>query len=454
MNEELAELLRTPREDLDIELKRWMEPTDKEVQGKFAKELLALRNHGGGFLVVGFKDENPPVPDPNRPADLNGYDSDYFNNIIKRYAEPSFHCVSYVVKHPETGLEYPVVVVPGGATAPVRCKSDSPDGGKSAKLDTYYIRRPGPESSPPQSGAEWDTLLQRCLLARKDELLSTFAAMLGASSGSFAAGLALANPAKAFEALTAFRNSAVAGLEALQAGQLAKGDPATLPHGRNILSAHIIGDLKQLNQRELLDVMAGLRRYTGWSPLYVFNRKELAPYPLDDKVIECWLARDEGRDEAHADFWRVSVDGMVTLVRGYQEDGPEMTNEKTGLPAGTGMELTFAIWRVAEFLLRIEELGEKLANGPFSVQFIADWEGLQGRKLFSYGHRRNLSDDYAAQTPVCRVEVELYPNEIKAALPAVCSRVVGSLLRRFSFFEPPAQLFGEEVGKLLRREYV
>jgi len=47
MNEELQELLRFPREDLDIELKQWMDIQDKSVQAKFAKELLALRNHGG-----------------------------------------------------------------------------------------------------------------------------------------------------------------------------------------------------------------------------------------------------------------------------------------------------------------------------------------------------------------------------------------------------------------------
>ena len=60
MNDELQELLRFPREDLDVELKQWMDINDKNVQAKFAKELLALRNHGGGYLVVGFKDGRSP----------------------------------------------------------------------------------------------------------------------------------------------------------------------------------------------------------------------------------------------------------------------------------------------------------------------------------------------------------------------------------------------------------
>lgn len=453
MNDELQELIRTPREDLDIELKRWMDPNDKNVQAKFAKELLALRNHGGGYLVIGFKDELPPVPDPDRPETLNAFDSDYFNNIVKRYAEPGFHCMSYAIAHPITGEKYPVVVVPGGAKSPVRCKADSPDGGKSIKLDTYYIRRPGPESSPPQTGSEWDALMQRCLLGRKDELLATFSAMLGSSANTFSDGLPISHPIKPFEALSNFQRVAVSHLEQLQAEKLSTGDPACFPHGRYILSAHIIGELKQVSQRELLALMSSLTTYTGWSPLYVFNREELAPYPIDNKIVECWLARAEARDSAHADYWRVSTDGLVTLVRGHQEDAPEVAEGVGGVPVGTGLELTLPVWRVAEYILRVAELGEKLAVGPFRIQFIVDWEGLEGRKLFSFGRRRLLNNNYTAHTPNFHIEVEVTPEEVKAALPSVCAKIVGPLLRKFSFFEPPSRFYEEEIQKLIKREH-
>lgn len=61
MNDELQELLRSPLEDLDIELKQCMDPADKVVQAKLAKELLALRNHGGGYLLIGFQDGHPSL---------------------------------------------------------------------------------------------------------------------------------------------------------------------------------------------------------------------------------------------------------------------------------------------------------------------------------------------------------------------------------------------------------
>lgn len=213
-NEDLGELLRAPREQLDIEIKQWMDPADKSDQARFAKALLALRNHGGGYLIVGFKDGHPVVPDADRPANLEGFSSDAFNNIIKRYAEPAFHCTSHVVAHPLSGECYPVVVVPGGAKAPVRCRSDSPDGGKTVHVDTYYVRRPGPESSPPQSGAEWDALLERCLLHRKDELLKSFAAILKPEQHVGARGAIASHP---FSALRAFRDAALTRLTEIQA---------------------------------------------------------------------------------------------------------------------------------------------------------------------------------------------------------------------------------------------
>lgn len=450
MNEELQELVRVPREDMNIELKRWMDPSDKVVQAKFAKELIALRNHGGGFLVIGFLDEHPPVADPNRPTDLAAFNTDYFNGIVKRYAEPPFHCVSHVVAHPESGATFPVVHVPGGSAVPVRCKSESPDGGKSIKLDSYYIRRPGPESSTPQTGAEWDALLERCLLNRGEDLMSKMASLLGAGRASMAQG-AEAAAKHPFTELREFRDSALARLEELQQA-LPEEDPARFKHGRYVLAARIVGEMVPMTVTEALERMRGLRQYTGWSPMYIFTKPGLEPYPVGDDLIECWLRREAPADTAHSDFWRASTNGCVVLVRGHQEDAAEVS-ASGGAPApGGGIELTLPVWRTAEFLLRVRELGERWANGPFRIQLIAQWDGLAGRRLFSHGGRRHLSNDYVAHSASWSGEAEFEPGEVDAALPTVVSKLLGPLYRRFSFFDAPAQLYDDEVRKLVRRE--
>jgi hypothetical protein len=450
MDEDLQELVRSPREDLNIELKRWMDPADKVVQAKLAKELLALHNYGGGYLVIGFKDEHPVVPDAEgRPADLSAFSTDSFNNIVKKFAEPSFHCMSHIVKHPETGEVYPVIVVPGGSKVPVRCKADAPDG-KSIKLDTYYTRRPGPESAPLQTAAEWDSLLQRCLLNRKEELLASLYGLLG-SERTALAGVPAAAPVSPFEQLRQFRDAAVSRLEELQAG-LPEGVGARFEHGRYILSARILGELKEVNPVEMLELMRGLPRHTGWPPLSIFTRAELEPYLVGDDVIECWLARDPSaaRDADHSDFWRVSTKGEVTLVRGLQEDAPS-----DYMPApGSSLEVTLPAWRIGEFILRIRNLGERLALGAFRIQLLVQWEGLAGRKLFSYRGRRAVFEDFIAREANYSRELEVSVERIDAALPAVVADVTTPLLRRFSFFEPPAGFYEEELNKMHRGDLV
>lgn len=450
MNEELQELLRTPREDMDIELKQWMDPTDKVVRAKLAKELLALRNHGGGYLVIGYKDGHPPTPDYNRPTDLSVFSTDAVNNIVKKYAEPPFHCTSYLIDHPGSGEQYPVIVVPGGAQVPVRCKSDSPDDGKSIRKDAYYIRRPGPESSPPQSAAEWDVLLEQCLLSRKEALLASLSGLLGVGRSGLLSGATLPEPKHPFTELRAFRDDAVSRLVSLQA-TLPEDAGARFLHGRYILSARILDTLKKVSTSEMLDILSRLPKYTGWSPIHIFTRRELEPYPYGDDIIECWLAREEPQDPGHADFWRVSTNGMVTLIRGHQEDSPEINRD--GLAPGTGIELTLPPWRIAEFILRVAALARRLTEDNFRLQLIVQWEGIAGRKLFSYGGRRMLFQEYVAHDPNFSIEIEATPEEIESALPNVIAKTVTPLLRRFSFFEPPTEFYNEEISKLLNREY-
>ena len=52
--ERLAGLLIDPREDLDFEVKNWLNlQGSNEDKATFAKAVLALANHGGGFVALG-----------------------------------------------------------------------------------------------------------------------------------------------------------------------------------------------------------------------------------------------------------------------------------------------------------------------------------------------------------------------------------------------------------------
>jgi len=87
INARFEDWLISPTETLDFEVKNWLDLTDVEARGTVAKALIALENHGGGFLLIGFsEDKGRLIPNQQRPASLAQYGTDVINAIINKYA--------------------------------------------------------------------------------------------------------------------------------------------------------------------------------------------------------------------------------------------------------------------------------------------------------------------------------------------------------------------------------
>jgi hypothetical protein len=51
----LRELLVYLHEDLDVKLKDWLDPSSEEDKANLAQAILAIANHGGGYVVLGVR---------------------------------------------------------------------------------------------------------------------------------------------------------------------------------------------------------------------------------------------------------------------------------------------------------------------------------------------------------------------------------------------------------------
>ena len=71
MIEDLSDLVDNPRETLEIEVKQWFDLGESVVRAKLARHMAALSNHGGGYLVFGFRDDL--TVDPGRPSSLDEF---------------------------------------------------------------------------------------------------------------------------------------------------------------------------------------------------------------------------------------------------------------------------------------------------------------------------------------------------------------------------------------------
>ncbi len=439
--EDLGGLLATPNESPAVEFKSWLDFTDVEHRGLLAKAAMALANQGGGHLVLGFSDEGSVLRPVSRPAGLPPYDQDAINGVIKKFADPAFHCRLTQVAHPVTGVEHPVIVVPGGHGTPIMSRSATPKG--TVVLHACYIRRPGPESAPASTSADWNSLLERCLRNRKADMLD---AIRGILQGNLrAADVPLAPSAAALQ--DAFVEDARNKWNTLVA-PLPASDPARFPLGRYEIDFRFEAAASGLSA--LLEAMtsASGTRFTGWPPFWLPERPEIAPQPVDG-AVQCWLGLPETArlpgDAAHCDFWRVTPGAKAYLARGLQEDGLD------GRTPGTLFDVTLPIWRTGEVLLYAGRLASAMGAAG-ELAFKVRWSGLQGRSLtFVTDWSRSTGGNHRAAQDAVEVSASIPLASIEDNLPEILHSLLRPLYETFTFFDLPDWLVSQELSKMRKK---
>ncbi len=312
----LQDLVTHPRESLDTELKGWLDLSWGEHKADLAQAMLALANHGGGYILVGFEESGGTwVAAEPRPADLSQYTQDNVNGVVQSYAEPTFHCEVHHIAHPMTGRAFPVVVVPGGHRLPIRAKRDGPNR-KHVLENSYYIRRPGPKSECPQTGQEWDQLIHRCLLAAREDLVDSIRGVL---LGPNVHGAGPSVEEERRPRLDNWIEASEARWQSVLKQRLPSEDPWRFKHGTWSVAYAVQGNVKPLSLSAFKELLAQVQGHeTGWPPWWVPTKQDITPYAFDE-TIECWLGDSPSAGPDHSDFWRASPDGLMYLVRGYYE---------------------------------------------------------------------------------------------------------------------------------------
>ena len=435
-------LLRSPSESLEVEIKDWLDPASRQDQAKLAKAMIALANHGGGRILIGFS-ESPQGYHPStddRPTNLDSYSTDSINDIVKRYAEPIFHCICDHVPHPETGQPHPVIRVPGGHKTPIRSKRAGP-AGKTIRQNVYYIRRPGPASEEPRSGGEWDEFLRRCIVNARGNLVKQFRLIME--------GVSTAAPSPADDdVLDEWRRAGIARWRRVVREASKQDTIYALPNGFYSVAYMFAGVEREFRLPALLEALRGVPRYTGWPPFAIPSGFGTEPYPHDDG-IECWMGRGVPiNTPAYVDLWRASSNGRFFLLRGYLEDGEE------GIDPGTELALVSPIWELGSILLHAASMSEQLDVTDARVVLTIEWNGLANRRLttrFS-PNRIPIYGNY-----LCRQEsfqtaiVVQQADRIEATLAEIVTKALTPLYERFAFFPLAPSVVVGEMDKMRSR---
>jgi hypothetical protein len=389
----ISDLVRYPRESLSTELKAWFDPTTPEGQAKIVRCALAMRNHGGGFMLIGFDNATGDPVAKDRPADVRVvFHIDRIQGLVTKFASES--CVVAVDFIERDGSLFPVVEIPQGLRTPVASKSSLTDsaGRQLIRENRIYVRTLDANNTPSSSEAiwkDWNRIVDTCFDNREADIGRFLRRHLSGLSASVLRELA----ANLQEAVAHHESDEEALRRVLDQGlgrfrQIVSDRHLELPqHGSWETAAIVRGERPPTrpNLEFIGALLSSNPNYTGW-PVWLdsrnFGDQAARPYLAND-VWEAFIASFDSGWSDHLDFWRLSPAGEFYLYRAFQDDvsvsdrHPEpMTAFDFGLPVIRSAEAIGVALAYARALR---------TSGPEATVLLGfRWMGLQGRELSSW----------------------------------------------------------------------
>ena len=425
---ELQPLITEPREDLDAEYKDWLDLKNNEHhKAKLAKAAIALANHGGGHVVIGFEDKG--LTSQPRPEEIPAITQDSVNAAIRRYAEPEFHCKMYKVPHPDTNVSHPVVSIPSMPT-PVMSRRDCQ--GEVAQ-NRYYIRKPGPRSEEIQTAEEWRTLFNRCMMEANRS-----------TTGGVEAQNSIPN---ALDDLRDYSTSARGRWSELVSDEPALS-PARFSHGYYEMAFSLVGARPANNLIELQDRLSVARRIklSGWTPFLDMQVPGWNPSAYED-FVEAWLGGPAygGRktEESHlCDFWRASLDGKLYTIRGYLEDGRDNA-------PGRVVYTTTPILCIGEGLLFASRFAETFGDVN-QIAVYCRFTGLKDRYINwpPWDFVPSLPGVYTSSTDEVILKEQFTQQQVQDNLAEALHPLLQRLYEKFNFFNLSFDLVAKKLQEM------
>jgi hypothetical protein len=452
-------LVERPGESLSVEIKRWIDPDQPEGVAIIVRAALALRNYGGGYIVIGF-DNNTLEPDKNNvPSDVRTlFHIDKIQGLISKFASEPFEVM---VEFPERdGQLYPVIAVPPGVKTPVATKSDLRVSDRTLlRTDSVYIRSLNANNTPSSTMAtwkDWPKIVEVCFDNREADIGRFLRRHLGGVTPEvmreFLATVLQGNePEPTTEELLQRYLQ-----ESEERSQIvAKERNVTLPeHGTWEVALLLIGQVPQHTaNREFLNLLdASNPNYTGW-PVWLdsrsFTDRSERPY-IFQGVWEAFIASlSSGWDEI--DFMRRDPKGRFYLRRALQDDisrGPRTPTPMTVFDFG------LPIIRTAEAIAVGIAFAKAMGCDAEKtlLAFAFRWKKLQGRKLTSWAQPgRYISPGRSAYQDEVLALVNVPLDTPLSALSNFVNQAIQPLFEVFDGFVLSPDIVEDFTRRLIER---
>lgn len=458
--EQLRQLIDQPSETLSIELKDWIDPDSMSGIAKIVKACLAMRNNDGGYLLIGFNNNNGS-PNPNdAPADVGeAFHIDKIQGHVTRFSSEPFEIfLHYPVID---GTTYVVIEIPTGVKTPVATKSGLANGETHyIRVDKVFVRTLNANNTPSTAEAkwkDWPNVMERCFENREadvgrfirrhlssassDELKAAFLSIFtgdvyGDSSGN--------------EAVLEFLDSSFGRFDTVA---LERG--VDIPdHGSMEVAAIIDGEISQFSaNREFLNLVSATNPgLTGW-PVWVdsrsFTNESHRPFVFDG-VWEAFVASFGQGFSDHLDYWRISPEGRFYLYRAFQDD---IGGSDRAPKPGTVLDFGLAVLRAAECMIVAVAFAKAMgAKEDAKLRMAYRWKKLRGRTLSSWANpARLLSYERSAYQDEVVTTIDVPVDTAPGAVAGYVDSVTSRLFEVFDGFELSGEVTEDLTRRLLER---
>jgi schlafen family protein len=385
--QDIQKLIANPRESLAIELKDWIYPDTDDGIGKIVKTMIAMRNHNGGKLLLGFNDSDGSPSESLEPENLEErFHIDVIQGIISKYSSELFEVQVY---YPELdGNKFIIMEAPPGVKTPVVAKKDLVSG------DTYHIRRNkvyirslNASNVPSTTEAlwkDWSTIIEICFENREADVGRFIRRHISNLRPDHIDELVkIYKGDDKDERLHEFLSLSKSRFDHI----LQERSLTPPPHGSCEVASIVSGEVPifKTDQTFLNVLFANNPSYSGW-PAWVDSRRnmdiEARPF-VNHGVWESLMYTIGGTIFDHLDYWRLSPKGFFYLYREIQDD----LSGRDRAPNPKSMDFGLPILRAFEAIATAIEYYKAMGcNIEESVHFIFKWSDLKDRVLCSWAN--------------------------------------------------------------------
>ena len=459
-DKQINQLITRPNESLGLELKNWFDPDSFAGRAKLIKAIIALRNNDGGYLLIGFNDEDGSPNLADAPDDVQT--QFHVDKLVGLVTKTASHSFEIFVHYPAIDGKHLVVVeVPPGIRSPVVTKSELKDGSKVyVKLNCTYVRTLKANLTPSTAEAtwkDWPDLVERCFENREADVgrfvrRHLASALTGDMKETLGHAFSNSRSSTPGDQLHQFLDESLARYQT----RIEERKHEDLPeHGSMEFAASIDGEIGEFRaDRDFLNLIQSTNpNWTGWSVFSVMSSTDFPSFKPRN-VDGAWEALVDIFGTGFMDdltFWRVAPEGRFYAYHGFEDDFSN--GDRTPEP-GTALEFVLAILRASECLalsLHFAKAMGAAEDGILNATY--RWKGISGRTLSSWASpRRMMPSWYTAEQDEIISNISVPIETAPAALGGYVFQATRPLFEVFDGFTLKPDTVDDIVSRLINRQ--